>query len=237
MKQHLLLMCGLASRQQQQLSALRSTVSRVSLNYSGTFLWRINDVATKIAEARIKEGFELISAPFYTSQYGYKLQVRPFLNLSSGSPPPVQCPFSFFFFFQLLKLTDFFLDFLFNSGIAVFERKRIGRRCLRLDLHQNLARRIRRPPQVAFLSHRFLHALRPGCQSRQGAWSLSLPLSRFSFLYPILQPFSLKNKKKKISFHFIDGDWDVRSSTLSLYNDGMKNNNNKNMKSILLLHY
>lgn len=69
-------MCGLASRQQQQLSALRSTVSRVSLNYSGTFLWRINDVATKIAEARIKEGFELISAPFYTSQYGYKLQVN-----------------------------------------------------------------------------------------------------------------------------------------------------------------
>ncbi|XP_057370624.1 TNF receptor-associated factor 4-like isoform X2 [Daphnia carinata] len=80
MKQHLLLMCGLASRQQQQLSALRSTVSRVSLNYSGTFLWRINDVATKIAEARIKEGFELISAPFYTSQYGYKLQASLFLN-------------------------------------------------------------------------------------------------------------------------------------------------------------
>ena len=79
MKQHLLLMCGLASRQQQQLSTLRSTVSRVSLNYSGTFLWRINDVQTKIAEARIKEGFELISAPFYTSQYGYKLQV----NMSS----------------------------------------------------------------------------------------------------------------------------------------------------------
>lgn len=81
MKQHLLLMCGLASRQQQQLSALRSTVSRVSLNYSGTFLWRINDVATKIAEARIKEGFELISAPFYTSQYGYKLQVRRIFRL------------------------------------------------------------------------------------------------------------------------------------------------------------
>nr|CAH0098369.1 unnamed protein product [Daphnia galeata] len=80
MKQHLLLMCGLASRQQQQLSTLRSTVSRVSLNYSGTFLWRINDVQTKIAEARIKEGFELISAPFYTSQYGYKLQASLFLN-------------------------------------------------------------------------------------------------------------------------------------------------------------
>ena len=82
MKQHLLLMCGLASRQQQQLSTLRSTVSRVSLNYSGTFLWRINDVQTKIAEARIKEGFELISAPFYTSQYGYKLQVCPSSSLN-----------------------------------------------------------------------------------------------------------------------------------------------------------
>ena len=76
MKQHLLLMCGLAGRQQQQLSSLRSAVSRASLNYTGTFLWRISDVASKIAEARVKEGFELISAPFYTSQYGYKLQVR-----------------------------------------------------------------------------------------------------------------------------------------------------------------
>ena len=75
MRQHLLLMCGLASRQQQQLSALRSTVSRISTNYTGTFLWRISDVANKIAEAKIKEGFELISAPFYTSQYGYNLQV------------------------------------------------------------------------------------------------------------------------------------------------------------------
>ena len=74
-RQHLLLMCGLASRQQQQLSALRSTVSRISTNYTGTFLWRINDVGIKINEATIKEGFELISAPFYTSQYGYKLQV------------------------------------------------------------------------------------------------------------------------------------------------------------------
>merc|ERR1712071_16751 len=77
-RQHLLLMCGLASRQQQQLSALRSTVSRISTNYTGTFLWRINDVGIKINEATIKEGFELISAPFYTSQYGYKLRLRCF---------------------------------------------------------------------------------------------------------------------------------------------------------------
>jgi len=79
-RQHLLLMCGLASRQQQQLSALRSTVSRISTNYTGTFLWRINDVGIKINEATIKEGFELISAPFYTSQYGYKLQASLFFN-------------------------------------------------------------------------------------------------------------------------------------------------------------
>ena len=58
------------------MSALRSTVSRISTNYTGTFLWRINDVSIKINEATIKEGFELISAPFYTSQYGYKLQVN-----------------------------------------------------------------------------------------------------------------------------------------------------------------
>jgi hypothetical protein len=104
MKQHLLLMCGLASRQQQQLSTLRSSVSRVSLNYSGTFLWRINDVQTKIAEARIKEGFELISAPFYTSQYGYKLQVclislcsAPFFSVVAREPTKSSLNFSAFF--------------------------------------------------------------------------------------------------------------------------------------------
>ena len=75
MRQHLLLMCGLASRQQQQLTTLRSSVSRVATNYTGTFLWRINDFQSKMAEAKLKEGFELVSAPFYTSQYGYKLQV------------------------------------------------------------------------------------------------------------------------------------------------------------------
>lgn len=28
-----------------------------------------------MADAKLKEGYELVSAPFYTSQYGYKLQV------------------------------------------------------------------------------------------------------------------------------------------------------------------
>ena len=75
MRQHLLLMCGLASRQQQQLSALRATLSRVAVNHTGTFLWRVSDFSGKMAEAKLKEGYELVSAPFYTSQYGYKLQV------------------------------------------------------------------------------------------------------------------------------------------------------------------
>ncbi|KAK2711021.1 TNF receptor-associated factor 4-like isoform X1 [Artemia franciscana] len=80
MRQHLGLMCSFAVRQQQQLTTLRSQISRMNLNYSGTLVWKISDYSTRLAEAKLKEGFELISPPFYTSQYGYKLQASVFLN-------------------------------------------------------------------------------------------------------------------------------------------------------------
>lgn len=79
-KQHLTLMCGVVAKQQHQISSLKSALSKVSLNYSGTLIWKISDVAVKIAEAKTKDGVELVSPPFYTSQYGYKLQASLFLN-------------------------------------------------------------------------------------------------------------------------------------------------------------
>jgi TNF receptor-associated factor 4 len=42
---------------------------------AGTLIWKISDYTSKLAEAKTKEGMELVSPPFYTSQYGYKLQV------------------------------------------------------------------------------------------------------------------------------------------------------------------
>jgi TNF receptor-associated factor 4 len=42
---------------------------------AGTLIWKISDYTSKLAEAKTKEGMELLSPPFYTSQYGYKLQV------------------------------------------------------------------------------------------------------------------------------------------------------------------
>lgn len=78
-QQHLTLMCSVVSKQQHQISSLKSALSRLSLNYSGTLIWKISDFSAKMAEAKTKEGMELVSPPFYTSQYGYKLQVR--LNL------------------------------------------------------------------------------------------------------------------------------------------------------------
>jgi len=43
--------------------------------FVGTLIWKINDYTSKLSEAKTKEGMELVSPPFYTSQYGYKLQV------------------------------------------------------------------------------------------------------------------------------------------------------------------
>lgn len=68
-------MCSLVTKQQHQITSLKSAISKLSLNYTGTLIWKITDYATKMSEAKAKEGMELVSPPFYTSQYGYKLQV------------------------------------------------------------------------------------------------------------------------------------------------------------------
>lgn len=74
-QQHLSLMCNVVNKQQHQITSLKSALSRLSLNYSGTLIWKISDFTSKMNEAKTKEGMELVSPPFYTSQYGYKLQV------------------------------------------------------------------------------------------------------------------------------------------------------------------
>lgn len=73
-------MCGMVTKQQHQIASLKSALSKISLNYSGTLIWKISDVSAKLAEAKTKDGVELVSPPFYTSQYGYKLQASIFLN-------------------------------------------------------------------------------------------------------------------------------------------------------------
>ena len=73
-RQHLLLMCSVVGRQQQQIATLKQTVARAAANTSGTLIWKIGDFAARMAESRGKEGLELISTAFYTSLYGYKLQ-------------------------------------------------------------------------------------------------------------------------------------------------------------------
>ncbi|KYQ49623.1 TNF receptor-associated factor 4 [Trachymyrmex zeteki] len=79
-KMHLSLMCSLVTKQQHQITSLKSAISKLSLNYTGTLIWKITDYAVKMSEAKAKEGMELVSPPFYTSQYGYKLQASIFLN-------------------------------------------------------------------------------------------------------------------------------------------------------------
>ncbi|XP_054289635.1 TNF receptor-associated factor 4-like isoform X2 [Macrosteles quadrilineatus] len=79
-QQHLALMCSLVTRQQHQITSLKSALSRLSLNHTGTLVWKVTEFSAKMAEARCKEGMELVSPPFYTSQFGYKLQASLFLN-------------------------------------------------------------------------------------------------------------------------------------------------------------
>ncbi|CAM1306547.1 TRAF4 (predicted) [Pycnogonum litorale] len=77
---HLKLMCNVVAKQQVQISTLKSALHNLNVNTSGTLIWKINDYSNKMAEASNKEGYELCSTPFYTSQYGYKLMATLFLN-------------------------------------------------------------------------------------------------------------------------------------------------------------
>ncbi|GIY78438.1 TNF receptor-associated factor 4 [Caerostris extrusa] len=61
-KPHLLLVCGVVSRQQHHINALRTAMQGLNLNTSGTLLWRITDYSRRLLEAR--EGYELCSTPF-----------------------------------------------------------------------------------------------------------------------------------------------------------------------------
>ncbi|GAB6029628.1 hypothetical protein CHUAL_005366 [Chamberlinius hualienensis] len=79
-KQHLLMMCGLVVKQQHQIVSLKTALQNLNTSFNGNLLWRITDYSAKMAEAKNKEGYELCSQPFYTSQFGYKLMATLFLN-------------------------------------------------------------------------------------------------------------------------------------------------------------
>lgn len=98
---HLSLMCSLVTKQQHQITSLKSAISKLSLNYTGTLIWKITDYAVKMSEAKAKEGMELVSPPFYTSQYGYKLQVR------------------YIYIYMYISVVNFRLDFHFNVHFLV----------------------------------------------------------------------------------------------------------------------
>lgn len=60
--------------------ATNDTSNHVFNFFIGTLVWKISEYSAKMEEARGKDGVELISSPFYTSQFGYKLQASVFLN-------------------------------------------------------------------------------------------------------------------------------------------------------------
>ncbi|KAG8199730.1 hypothetical protein JTE90_000826 [Oedothorax gibbosus] len=71
-KPHLALVCGVVGRQQHHISTLRQALSSVTLNTTGTLLWKISDYTRRQGE------YELCSAPFTTAPHGYRLQATLF---------------------------------------------------------------------------------------------------------------------------------------------------------------
>ncbi|CAG0915476.1 unnamed protein product [Notodromas monacha] len=86
--EHLAGLCALVVSQQDEIENLRAALQHLSTNKSGTLMWKVKDVGSQLRTSRASEAVELTSAPFYTSEYGYKLQASVFLNgngLGDGS--------------------------------------------------------------------------------------------------------------------------------------------------------
>ena len=81
---HLNLMQTLVKQQQNVIKKLNEQLEKCNTSYSGVLVWKIKDLATRLSEAKAKDGLELVSAPFYTSQYGYRVQASLFLNGNGG---------------------------------------------------------------------------------------------------------------------------------------------------------
>ncbi|UJR08383.1 hypothetical protein I4U23_012654 [Adineta vaga] len=66
---------------QTEIESLEGKISALeSTTYDGTFTWKINDIHTKIADARTEKQVSIYSTPFYTSATGYKMCLRIYLN-------------------------------------------------------------------------------------------------------------------------------------------------------------
>ncbi|KAJ8313092.1 hypothetical protein KUTeg_010465 [Tegillarca granosa] len=79
MKTHLQLMCDLSRAQQTQIVQLCNALYSLTHVTDGTFIWKITNYKQKYLESVYKTT-EIVSEPFYTSRYGYKMSASVFLN-------------------------------------------------------------------------------------------------------------------------------------------------------------
>ena len=78
-KLHLQLMCDVVESQQTQITQLCNALYSVTQVTDGTFIWKINDYKQKLIESMYKNT-EIVSEPFYTTRFGYKMATSVFLN-------------------------------------------------------------------------------------------------------------------------------------------------------------
>ena len=68
-----------STQQSNQITELCNALYSLSHVTNGTFIWRITNYKHKLLESMYK-ATELVSDPFYTSRYGYKMSASLFLN-------------------------------------------------------------------------------------------------------------------------------------------------------------
>ncbi|CAF1592752.1 unnamed protein product, partial [Didymodactylos carnosus] len=66
---------------QQNLNDLTQSIENLEYtSYDGTFIWKVNNVGERIADAQSERQPSVYSPPFYSSRTGYKMCMRLYLN-------------------------------------------------------------------------------------------------------------------------------------------------------------
>ena len=71
-------MCDMVDSQQRQITQLCNALYSVTQVTDGTFIWKISDYKQKLIESMYKNT-EIVSEPFYTTRFGYKMATSVFL--------------------------------------------------------------------------------------------------------------------------------------------------------------
>ena len=112
---------------------------------NGVFIWKIDNYRKKMDESsESDEELAIFSPPFYTSQYGYKLKLKAYLNgRDRGRGKHLSL-----YIIIMKGAYDTLLDWPYNMKVTFYLLDQLGRRTLALAIHVLFHKRFWNPGRL-----------------------------------------------------------------------------------------